>query len=110
MKKYAGISVFAMGDFNCNSSSKAYSDLTTYFDDSINTALVYSTKGTATWHNVGDLPASPGSAIDHIFVSKNKVDVLTHEIPLGKNVLDSTDHCPVIIEIKYKDDKLEFND
>ncbi len=104
MRKYEDIPVFAMGDFNCTSTSKAYLDLTANFNDAINTSRIYSTKNTATWHNVGSLPTSPGSPIDHIFISENSAYVLTHKIPLDKDVLDSTDHCPVITEIEFKEE------
>jgi len=102
LQKHGDIPVFAMGDFNCTSSSTAYSSLTETLDDTQDMAIIYNTDGTGSWHNVGVLPTVGGDPIDHIFVSEDDVEVYTYEIPLDQDVLNSTDHCPVIIEIRFK--------
>lgn len=102
--KYGNIPAFIMGDMNDGPSAKSITMLTkdTGFVTSTAAATISRTTG-ATYHSgVGTAPSLNGSPIDHIFVTRNLVNVFTHTINRNQEAYDSSDHCQVYIDISMK--------
>jgi endonuclease/exonuclease/phosphatase family metal-dependent hydrolase len=89
-----------MGDLNCNTSSEALQKVSTALTESSSVATVSETTGIGSSHSLGQPPAEGKQPIDYVFVTSESIDVYTHKILTGgQNVLDSTDHCPVICDV-----------
>ena len=92
--------VFFMGDLNCNTTSDALKNVATELSESASVAITSKTTGTGSSHTIGKAPSTSALPIDYVFVTSESIDVYTHTILTGgQNVLDSTDHCPVICDV-----------
>ncbi|MBO5269834.1 MAG: hypothetical protein J6B77_03545 [Clostridia bacterium] len=99
----ADIPVFFMGDLNCNVNSEALRMVGEELDNAIDCATVSKSVGTGSSHTLGKAPSANSLPIDHVFVTKDTIEVYTHLILRdSKEVLDSSDHCPVICEVALK--------
>ena len=99
----AELPVIFMGDLNCNMTSDALRKISTELDESSSVAITSKTTGTGSSHTVGQPPSATARPIDYVFVTAERIDVYTHKILTGgQNVLDSTDHCPVICDVTVK--------
>lgn len=102
LEKY-NVPVFSTGDFNSNENSAEFNEYLnlTDFADSIAVAKKVSA-GTKGFHAVGAAPdGSQSQIIDHITVSKN-VNVLYYRTVKDTIALESSDHCPVYIDVILK--------
>lgn len=99
LEKY-NVPVFSTGDFNSNENSAEFNEYLnlTDFADSIAVAETVSA-GTKGFHAVGSAPdGSQSQIIDHITISKS-VKVLHYRTVKDTIALESSDHCPVIIDV-----------
>ena len=99
-QKYGNIPMFLTGDFNSTARHEPYRILTEFFADSLTVASDFRSKPTATYHLVGEAPDVNGLPVDFIFVTKGNTEVLRCEIISDEDMINSTDHCALITDLK----------
>ena len=101
----ADLPVIMTGDFNANPDKVSYQMLANYkdFADSRLVSTGASTQGKSSWHNHGVLPKDGTSMLlDHLFVTKDVITVLSHEIIINSRSIKASDHCAVVCEYQFK--------
>lgn len=105
-KKY-NVPVMVMGDFNSDPVSEPYKvmlsgnlvNAKTIAGDVINGAYAtYHTFPTLSNSTAGRYMPLIGMAIDHVFVSKEGLDIKNYQTLLNDDIIASTDHVPVSID------------
>lgn len=101
-QKYGDLPTFSTGDYNFNSTAKAYSDaLALGLKCADVLATVSADRGMASYHKtVGDIPGN-GLPIDMIFVS-GSAKVYVHRIVADPDTCKGSDHCPVYADVSLK--------
>lgn len=98
--------VIMTGDFNANPNHESYKMLANYenFADSRLVSTGPSTQGYCTWHYWGELPSSTKNTklLDHMFITKDVITVLSHEIVINSRSIKASDHCAVVCEFQFK--------
>ena len=104
----ADLPVIMTGDFNANPNHESYKMLANYenFADSRLVSTGPSNNEYCTWHYWGQLPTKTEvktlKLLDHMFVTKDVITVLSHEIVINGNSIKASDHCPVVCEFQFK--------
>ena len=95
--------VFIMGDMNATATAESILmlDRREKLGNCIDLATVSKTSGIRSWHDLGKTPPN-GNPIDHIFVTKDTVQVYTHFLNTTSAALKSSDHCQLICEVAWK--------
>lgn len=98
--EYKSISIFVCGDWNayCGSEELSQIDSSDFMRDSMTLAAELRNPSVASTHKICRMPASGGGVIDHIYVSRDTADVLTHDIIADGISIQGSDHCPVYID------------
>lgn len=104
----ADLPVIMTGDFNANPNHESYKMLANYenFADSRLVSVGPSNQEYCTWHYWGKLPTKAATKntklLDHMFVTKDVITVLSHEIVVNSRSVKASDHCPVVCEFQFK--------
>ena len=101
----ADLPIIMTGDFNANPNKTSYKMLAEYenFADSRVVSTGTSTQNMCSHHDWGALPKSgTNMLLDHMFVTKDTVTVLSHEIVINNKSIKASDHCPVVCEFQFK--------
>jgi len=97
------LSVFIMGDMNATHNHDSVKMLET---ESLKcgqyAAKADDTAGYDSFHDDPGIPAYGGNPIDHIFVTTDTADVLSHRICMDSQDVKCSDHFPVIIDVTLK--------
>jgi len=98
-----GAPVIVGGDFNCRVASEPYNIIVAEYENSKDSARVLLNSQYATGHSYPStiIPAI-GAAIDHLFVTKDALDIKLYQTMLSYKSLISTDHVPVAIDFNIK--------
>ena len=100
--------VIMTGDFNANPNHESYKMLANYenFADSRLVSTGPSNNEYCTWHYWGQLPTKTEvktlKLLDHMFVTKDVITVLSHEIVINGRSIKASDHCAVVCEFQFK--------
>ena len=99
----ANLPVFIMGDMNATANAESIQmlDRRAELGNCIDLATVSKTTGKRSWHDLGKAPPA-GAPIDHMFVTKDTVQVYTHFLNATPDALKSSDHCQLICEVAWK--------
>ena len=102
---YVDIPVVVCGDWNAQVGAVELDaiDNSAFMRDAMNVATVKADTKTSTAHKICRMPSSNGGdIIDHIYVSVDTLEVLTHEVIADGVVIQGSDHCPVVAQVKFK--------
>ena len=102
---HANIPVVVCGDWNAqvNAVELEAMDNSAFMRDAMKVATIKADTKTSTAHKICRMPsANGGDIIDHIYVSVDTLEVLTHEIIADGVVIQGSDHCPVVAQVKFK--------
>ena len=98
----ASLPVFVTGDFNSRATRESIQNMKKVLPDSAEIATVSATAGIDSFHRAPDRPCTEGNPIDFVFVTDDAVEILTHSIPTDETALAISDHCPVVVDAKWK--------
>lgn len=104
-RTYADIPVVVCGDWNAQVGAVELEaiDNSAFMRDAMKVATVSADTKTSTAHKICRMPsANGGDIIDHIYVSVDTLEVLTHQIIADGVVIQGSDHCPVVAQVKFK--------
>ncbi|MDY4899054.1 MAG: endonuclease/exonuclease/phosphatase family protein [Eubacteriales bacterium] len=104
-RTYADIPVLVCGDWNAQVGAVELEaiDNSAFMRDAMKVATVSADTKTSTAHKICRMPsANGGDIIDHIYVSVDTLEVLTHQIIADGVVIQGSDHCPVVAQVKFK--------
>lgn len=102
---YADIPIVVAGDWNAHVGAVELEaiDKSAFMRDAMNVATIKADTKTSTAHKICRMPSvNGGDIIDHIYVSVDTLEVLTHEIIADGVVIQGSDHCPVVAQVKFK--------
>ena len=101
---YPGIPVVGGGDLNATATEASVRTLENHvLLTNASVAAPEDMRNTgSSFHDYGKKPGTANNAIDHLFVSEDKISVLRHRIVSDNLTVKGTDHCPVVIDIKLK--------
>ena len=102
---YADIPVVVCGDWNAQVGAVELEaiDKSAFMRDAMKVATVKADTKTSTAHQICRMPsANGGDIIDHIYVSVDTFEVLTHEVIADGVVIQGSDHCPVVVQVNFK--------
>ena len=101
---YPGIPVVGGGDLNATASEASIRTLENHalLTNASVAAPVGMRDTGSSFHDYGKKPGAANNAIDHLFVSEDKVSVLRHRIVSDTLTVNGSDHCPVVIDIALK--------
>ncbi len=103
--RYPDIPVVACGDWNAQvgAAELGAMDNSPFMRDAMKVAEVGADTTTSTAHSICRMPSmTGGDIIDHIYVSTDTARVVTHDTVADGIVIQGSDHCPVVVEIKFK--------
>lgn len=100
---YGNIPVMVLGDYNFNSTSQPYKNLTNAgFTEAENIARESRLAGYKSYYSYGSATAlAKGNSIDHIF-QINNVDFVVHNIAGDEIAFTASDHMPVYADFNIK--------
>ncbi|MBO4212709.1 MAG: endonuclease/exonuclease/phosphatase family protein [Clostridia bacterium] len=97
--------IIMTGDFNANPNKTSYKMIAEYedFADSRLVSTGASTQNMCSHHDWSALPKSgTNMLLDHMFVTKDVITVLSHEIVINNKSIRASDHCAVVCEFQFK--------
>lgn len=104
-RTYADIPVIVCGDWNADVGAVELEamDNSVFMRDAMKVATMGADTRTSTAHKICRMPtANGGDIIDHIYVSTDTLEVKTHETVADGVVIQGSDHCPVVVRVKFK--------
>ena len=101
----ADLPIIVCGDWNAQVDAVELSaiDGSAFMRDAMKIAYVKADTRTATAHKICRMPTTNGgNIIDHVYVSADTLEVLTHETIADGVSIQGSDHGPVAVQVKFK--------